>query len=196
MKRSTLLSWILKIWDKSFIVHLPPASSEPCGRLQTADSFLHSCPLVTLSSLPHHERVKSIFLPLNLSCACDLLWPTECDRSDEVPVPNPRLALGTLPRCHINKPKLDCWQGVFPVVMYGCDSRPMEKGWVRKNWCCWTVVLEKTLESLLDCRQTKPVNPKGNQPWIFTRRTDAEAGAPILWPPDGKSWTLWKRPWF
>ena len=77
------------------------------------DSFLHSCPLVTLSSLPHHERVKSIFLPLNLSCACDLLWPTECDRSDEVPVPNPRLALGTLPRCHINKPKLDCWTRSF-----------------------------------------------------------------------------------
>ena len=60
------------------------------------------------------------------------------------------------------------------------------KGWVLKNWCFWTVVLEKILESLLDSKEVKPVNPKGNQPWIFTGRTDAEAEAPILWPPDAK----------
>ena len=61
-----------------------------------------------------------------------------------------------------------------------------------KNWCFWTVVLEKTLESPLDCKETKPVNPKGNQPWIFIRRIDAEAEAPMLWPPDGKSWLIGK----
>ena len=62
-----------------------------------------------------------------------------------------------------------------------------KEGWVMKSWCLQTVVLDKTLESLLDCRETKLVNPKGNQPWIFTGRTDVEAEAPIFWPPDGKS---------
>ena len=63
-----------------------------------------------------------------------------------------------------------------------------------KNWCFWTVVLKKTLESPLDCKEIKPVNPKGNQPWIFFGRTDAEAEAPILWPPDVKSWLTEKDP--
>ena len=65
-------------------------------------------------------------------------------------------------------------------------------GWELKNWCFWTVVLEKTLESPLDSKEIKPVNPKGSQPWIFIGRTGAEAGAPILWPPDAKSWLTGK----
>ena len=65
-------------------------------------------------------------------------------------------------------------------------------GWVPKNWCFWTVVLEKTFESPLDTKEIKPVNPKGNQPWIFTGMTDAEA--PILWPPDAKNWLIGKDP--
>ena len=65
-------------------------------------------------------------------------------------------------------------------------------GWVLKNWCFWTVVLEKTLESPLDCKEITPVRPKGNQSWIFTGRIDAEAEAPILWPPDTKSWLTGK----
>ena len=64
----------------------------------------------------------------------------------------------------------------------------------KKNWCFWTVVLEKTLESLLDCEEIKPVNPKGNQSWIFIGRTDAEAEATILWPPDAKNWLTGKDP--
>ena len=78
---------------------------------------------------------------------------------------------------------------VFPVVMYACESWTIhtEEGWVPKNWCFWTVVLEKTLVSPSDSK-IKPVNPKGNQPWIFIGRTNAEAEAPILWPPDAKSW--------
>ena len=68
------------------------------------------------------------------------------------------------------------------------------KGWARKNWCFWTVVLEKTRESPLDCKEIKPVNPKGNQPWIFTGRTDAEAETPIFWPPDTKSQLIGKDP--
>ena len=68
-----------------------------------------------------------------------------------------------------------------------------QEGWVPNSWCFWTVVL-KTLESPLDCKEIKPVNPKGNQPWVFTGRTDSEAEAPILWPPDVKSWFIGKDP--
>ena len=67
-----------------------------------------------------------------------------------------------------------------------------KEGWAPKNWCFWTVVLEKTLESPLDCKEIKPVNPKGNQPWIFIGKTDTEAEAPISWPPDAKSWLIGK----
>ena len=67
-----------------------------------------------------------------------------------------------------------------------------EEGWAPKNWCFWSVVLEKTLESPLDYKGIQPVNPKGNQSWIFTGRTDAET--PTLWPPDAKNWLIWKDP--
>ena len=69
-----------------------------------------------------------------------------------------------------------------------------KEGWVLKDWCFWTVVLEKALESPLDCQKIKPVNPKGNQSWIFIGRTDAEAEAPVLWPPEMKSWLIGKNP--
>ena len=67
-----------------------------------------------------------------------------------------------------------------------------KKSWALKNWCFWTVVLEKTLESPLDSKEIKPVNPKGNQAWIFIERIDAEAEAPIFWPPNANSWLIWK----
>ena len=69
-----------------------------------------------------------------------------------------------------------------------------KEGWEPKNWCFWTVVLEKTLESPLDSKEIKPVNPKGNQPWTFIGKTDAEAEAPIIWPPDAKSQLIGKDP--
>ena len=69
-----------------------------------------------------------------------------------------------------------------------------KEGWTPKNWCFRTVVLEKTLDSPLDCKETKPVNPRGNKAWIFIGRTDAEVEASILWPPDMKS-QLMKRSW-
>ena len=69
-----------------------------------------------------------------------------------------------------------------------------KESWMQKNWCFWTVVLEKTPESPLNCKGIKPINPKGNQPWIFIGRTDAEAEAPILWPPDVKSQLIGKDP--
>ena len=69
-----------------------------------------------------------------------------------------------------------------------------KESWVMKNWCFWTVVLEKTLESPVDCKEIQPFNPKGNQSWIFIRRTDAETEALMLWPADAKSWFNRKDP--
>ena len=79
----------------------------------------------------------------------------------------------------------------FPVVMYGCEL-DYEESWVLRNWCFWTVVLDKTLESPLDWKEIKPANPKRNQSWIFIGRTHAEPETPILWPPDAKNWLLGK----
>ena len=67
-----------------------------------------------------------------------------------------------------------------------------EESWALKNWCFWTVVLEKTLASSLDCKEIQPVHPKGYQSWVFIGRTDAEAETPILWPPHAKSWLIGK----
>ena len=75
---------------------------------------------------------------------------------------------------------------VFPVVMYGCESWTVKKAEHRRI-DAFEVVLEKTLESPLDCKEIQPVHPKGDQPWVFIGRTDAEAETPILWPPDAKS---------
>ena len=77
------------------------------------------------------------------------------------------------------------------VQMWELDHK---KGWTLKSWCFWTVVLEKTLDSPLDCKETQPVHPKGDQFWVFIGRTDVEAETPILWPPDEKSWLIGKDP--
>ena len=69
-----------------------------------------------------------------------------------------------------------------------------KESWALKNWCFWTVVLEKTLESPLDCKEIQPVHPKGYQFWVFIGRPDVEAETPIIWPPDVKSWLIWKDP--
>ena len=69
-----------------------------------------------------------------------------------------------------------------------------KEGWEMKNWCFQILVLEKTLDTPLDSKKIKPINPKGNQPWIFTERTDTEAEAPIIWLPDAKSWLIGKDP--
>ena len=82
---------------------------------------------------------------------------------------------------------------VFPVAMYGCELDHKES-WVPKNWYFWTVVLEKNLESPLDSKEIKPVNPKENQSWIFMGKTNTEAETPIFWPPDAKSWLIGRDP--
>ena len=77
------------------------------------------------------------------------------------------------------------------VWMWELDYK---KSWASNNWCFWTVVSEKILESPLDCKEIQPVHPKRNQSWIFIGRTDGEAETPILWPPDVKSWLIGKAP--
>ena len=84
---------------------------------------------------------------------------------------------------------------IFPVVIHVWIWKlDYKENWVLKNWCFWTEVLEKTLDSPLDCKEIQPVHPKGNQSWIFIGRTDAEVDAPILWPPDVKNWLIGKDP--
>ena len=85
-----------------------------------------------------------------------------------------------------------CQSYGFSIVwMWELDYK---ESWVLTNWCFWTVVLEKTLVSPLDCKEIQPVHPKGNQSWIFIGRADAEAETPILWPPDEKNWLIGKEP--
>ena len=69
-----------------------------------------------------------------------------------------------------------------------------KESWALKNWCFWTVLLEMTLDSPLDCKEIQPVHPKGKQSWIFIGRIDAEGETPILWPPDAENWLIWKDP--
>ena len=77
------------------------------------------------------------------------------------------------------------------VWMWDLDYK---ESWVLKNWCFWTVVLEKTLESPLDCKEIQPVHPKEDQSWVFIGRTDVEAETPVFWPLHAKSWLIWKDP--
>ena len=105
------------------------------------------------------------------------------------------------PRQHIKKQRhyftnKDPWSQSygFPsshVWMWELDYK---ESWELKSWCFWTVVLEKTLESPLDCKEIQPIHPKGSQSWLFTGRTDVEAETPILWPPDAKNWLTGKDP--
>ena len=90
-----------------------------------------------------------------------------------------------------NNPKIPCLSVSSPIWIWELDHK---EGWALKNWCFWMVVLEKTLESPLDCEEIQPVHSKGNQSWVFIERTDAEAEAPILWPPDVKNWLIGRDP--
>ena len=105
------------------------------------------------------------------------------------------------PRQHIKKQRYYFANKGLSSQGYGFSSSHMwmweldyKESWVLKNWCFWTVVLENTLESPLDCKETQPVHPKGNQSWIVIGRIDAEVETPILWPPDTKNWLIGKDP--
>ena len=104
-------------------------------------------------------------------------------------------------RQHIKKQRHDFANKGLSSQIYGFTSSHVwmwelgyKESWALKNWCFWTVMLEKTLVSPLDSKESQPVYLKGNQSWIFTGRTDAEAETPVLWPPHGKSWLIGKDP--
>ena len=105
------------------------------------------------------------------------------------------------PRQHIKKQRHYFANKGLSSQSYGFSSSHVwmweldyKESWLPKNWCFWTVVLEKTLESPLDCKKIQPVHPKGGQSWVFIGRTDVEAETPVLWPPDAKTWLISKDP--
>ena len=105
------------------------------------------------------------------------------------------------PRLHIKKQRHYFANNGPSSQDYGFSSSHIwmweldyKESWVPKNWCFWTVVLEKTLGSPLDCKKIQLVHPKGDQSWVFIGRTDVEPETPILWPPDAKNWLIWKDP--
>ena len=106
------------------------------------------------------------------------------------------------PRQHIKKKRhYFANKGLYSQIcgfstshVWMCELNSLKEGWMLKNWCFWAVVLEKTAEIPFDCKEIQPVNPKGNQSWIFIRRSDVEAEAPMLWLPDTKSWFIGKDP--
>ena len=123
------------------------------------------------------------------------------DCSHEIKTLTPWKESHDQPRNHIKKQR-HCFVNKGPSSQgYGFSSSHVwmwqldyKESWVQKNWCFWTVMLEKTLESPLDCKEIQPVNPEGEQSWVFIGRTDAEAETPIFWPSDAKSWLIRKDP--
>ena len=125
----------------------------------------------------------------------------DCDWSHEIKTLAPWKKSYNQPGQHIKKQKHYFANKGLSSQSYGFSSSHVwmwelvyKESWMLKNWCFWTVVLEKTLESPLDCKEIQPIKPKGNQSWILIGRTDDEAEAPILWPPDAKNWLIGKDP--
>ena len=142
------------------------------GKVETVTDFIFLGSKITVDSDCSHEIKRHLLLGRKAMTNLDGIL-----KSRDITL---------LTKVHIVKAML------FPVVIYRCESWTIKKVEHQKNWYFWIMVLEKTLESPLDSKEIKSVNPKGNQPWIFIGRTDAEAEAPILWPPDGTSWLIGK----
>ena len=124
-------------------------------------------------------------------CHSFLQWTTFCQNSPPWPV---CLLLNKKQRHYFaskGPSSQGCGFSSSHVQMWELDYK---ESWAQKSWCFWTVVLEKTLESPLDCMEIQPVHPKGDQSWVFIEKADVEAETPILWPPDVKSWLTWKDP--
>ena len=140
-----------------------------CGNNGNSDKFILLGSRITADGDCSHEIKRSLLLWIKAMTSLDSIL-----KSRGIPLPTKLCIVKAM---------------IFAVVMWELDHK---EGWALKNWCFQTVVLEKTLESPLDSREIKPVNPKGNQPWIFTGMFDAEAEAPKLWLPDAKSQLIGK----
>jgi len=157
-------------------------------------NHLFICFLISFSSL-HAQLLGCVLLFVTQWAIASKAPPSmEFSRQEyrnRLPFPSP----GDLP-----DPGIEPMSLMSPALLGGFLAPPgmweldHKESWALKNGCFWTVVLEKTLESPLDCKKIKQVNPKGNQSWIFIGRMDAEAEAPILRPLDAKNWLIWKDP--
>ena len=116
------------------------------------------------------------------------LYPTRLPCPWDFPGKNPRVGSPFLLQRNLPEPGIETGFPALQAELYHLSY------WAPKNWCFWTVVLEKSLENPLDCKEIKPVHPKGDQSWIFIGRTDADAESPVLRPPDVKSQLIWKDP--
>ena len=126
------------------------------------------------------KSLQMVTAAMILKDACSLeekLWPTTKKQRRYFANKDPSSQSYGFSSSHVWMWELDC-----------------EENWAPKNWCFWTVVLEKTLESSLDCKEIQPVHPEGGKSWVFIGRTDAEAETPIRWPPHAKSWLIGKDP--
>ena len=142
--------------------------------METVRDFILGGYKITVDGTCSHEIKRSLLLGRKVMTNLDSLL-----KSRDIPLPTKGLS------------SQNYGFSTSHVWMWELDYK---ESWVPKNWWFWTVVLEKTLECPLDCKKSHPVNPKGNQSWIFIGRTDAEANTPILWPPDVKNWLIWKDP--
>ena len=145
---------------------------------------------------------------MSVTQLCNSLWPPGLQHTRlPCPSPTPGACSNSCPSswwCHSTTsffvvPFSSCLQSCPAIMAFSSDHESMweldyKEGWAQKNWCFWTVVLEKTLESPLDCKEIQPVHPKGDQSWVFIGRTNVKAETPILWPPDAKNWFIGKDP--
>ena len=137
--------------------------------METVSDFIFLGSKITADGDCSHEIKRHLLLRRKVMTNLDSIFtlPTKCPSSQGYGFPSG----------HVWMWELDC-----------------KESWALKNWCFWTMVLEKTLESPLGCKEIQPVHPKGDQSWVFIGRTDVEAETPILWPPDVKSRLIWKDP--
>ena len=138
-------------------------------KMETVDDFIFLVSKITADGYCRHEIKRHLLLGRKVMAKLDSIL-----KSRDITLPSSQ-GYG-FSSSHVWMWKFDC-----------------EESWVLKNWCFWTVVLEKTLESPLDCKEIQPVHPKGNKSWMFIGRTDAEAETPILWPPHEKCWLIGKH---
>ena len=174
-KESEKVSLKLNIQKMKIMASGPITSWEIDGeKVETVSDFILGGSKITADGDCSHEIKRCLLLGRKVMTNLDSILKS---RDITLPKKGPFSQCYGFSSGHVRMLELDC-----------------EESWVPKNWCFWTVVLEKTLESPLDCKKIQPVHPKGNQSWMFIGRTDVEAETPILWLPDAKSLLIWKDP--